>query len=59
MLILYKPLPSPLNVEPDANVTSLPVTNILPVTWNEPVVVIFVFICNPKFGEIIAFTEPD
>ena len=35
ILILLKPLPSPMNVEPLAAITSLPVTNIPPLTCRD------------------------
>ena len=31
----------------------------LPLMFNEPLIVVFVFTTNPKFGEIIACAEPD
>ena len=58
ILILLNPLPSPTNDEPLATITSLPVTNIPPLTCRDWDTLTPTFISNPLLGEITATAEP-
>ena len=59
ILILVKPLPSPMNDEPDLAITFPPVINNPPLILKLPDTNVLVPISNPLFGEITASTEPD
>ena len=59
IVILVNPLPSPMNVLPDAATKFPPVTNIEPVTLKLPAILADVLTCNPLLGEISAWNEPE
>ena len=52
-MIFLNPLPSPINAEPLCAMIFPPLTNIEPLTLNEPENILTdVFISNPLFGDI-------